>query len=437
MNHPHHQLTALAGLVLLAGVFVSIQISGQGGPAGPVLLGVRGEFLLFALTLLGVALLHHHTLAVALTGLGTILLFKFAFVGNFHLVEHLRHEWEVLLNLLGLLLGFALLAKHFEESRVPDILPRFLPDGWQGGFVLLVLVFVLSSFLDNIAAAMIGGTVAMVVFKGRVGIGYLAAIVAASNAGGSGSVLGDTTTTMMWIDGVAAIDVTHAYAAAVPALVISGLVAARQQHRFQPIQRDELGHHQVDWTKILVVVLILAGAILTNFALDFPAVGVWMAILIGATFSKTAWGELPGALKGSLFLLSLVMCASMMPVEELPLASWQTAFGLGFVSAVFDNIPLTKLALEQGGYDWGVLAYTVGYGGSMIWFGSSAGVALSNIYPQAKSVGSWVKEGWHVILAYVVGFFVLLYTVGWEPHAPHKEGRGMPTAPMTGQADGH
>ena len=437
MNHPHHQLTALAGLVLLAGVFVSIQISGQGGPAGPVLLGVRGEFLLFALTLLGVALLHHHTLAVALTGLGTILLFKFAFVGNFHLVEHLRHEWEVLLNLLGLLLGFALLAKHFEESRVPDILPRFLPDGWQGGFVLLVLVFVLSSFLDNIAAAMIGGTVAMVVFKGRVGIGYLAAIVAASNAGGSGSVLGDTTTTMMWIDGVAAIDVTHAYAAAVPALVISGLVAARQQHRFQPIQRDELGHHQVDWTKILVVVLILAGAILTNFALDFPAVGVWMAILIGATFSKTAWGELPGALKGSLFLLSLVMCASMMPVEELPLASWQTAFGLGFVSAVFDNIPLTKLALEQGDYDWGVLAYTVGYGGSMIWFGSSAGVALSNIYPQAKSVGSWVKEGWHVILAYVVGFFVLLYTVGWEPHAPHKEGRGMPTAPMTGQADGH
>ncbi len=431
------RLTALAGLVLLAGVFVSIQISGPDGPAGPVLLGVRGEFLLFALTLLGVALLHHHTLAVALTGLGAILFFKFAFVGNFHLVEHLRHEWEVLLNLLGLLLGFALLAKHFAESRVPDILPRFLPEGWKGGFVLLALVFVLSAFLDNIAAAMIGGTMAMVVFRGRVGIGYLAAIVAASNAGGSGSVVGDTTTTMMWIDGVAAIDVTHAYAAAVPALVISGLIAARQQHRFQPIQRDELGHHQVDWTKLLVVVLILAGAILTNFALDFPAVGVWAAILVGATFTKTAWSELPGALKGSVFLLSLVMCASMMPVEALPLASWQTAFGLGFVSAVFDNIPLTKLALNQGGYDWGVLAYSVGYGGSMIWFGSSAGVALSNMYPQAKSVGSWLKEGWHVILAYIVGFFILLYTVGWEPHAPHKEGRGMPAAPMTGQADGH
>ena len=66
----------------------------------------------------------------------------------------------ILVNLLLLLLGFALLAEHFEDSDVPAVLPRFLPDDWKGGFVLLVLVFVLSSFLDNIAAAMIGGTIA-------------------------------------------------------------------------------------------------------------------------------------------------------------------------------------------------------------------------------------------------------------------------------------
>ncbi len=39
-------------------------------------------------------------------------------------------------------------------------------------------------------------------FRAKVHIGYLAAIVAASNAGGAWSVVGDTTTTMMWIDGV-------------------------------------------------------------------------------------------------------------------------------------------------------------------------------------------------------------------------------------------
>ncbi len=69
---------------------------------------------------------------------------------------------------------------------------------------------------------MIGGTIAYVVFKGKVHIGYLAAIIAASNAGGAGSVVGDTTTTMMWIDGVSALDVTHAYVASAAAIFIFG-----------------------------------------------------------------------------------------------------------------------------------------------------------------------------------------------------------------------
>ena len=73
----------------------------------------------------------------------------------------------ILANLFALLVGFALLSRHFEESHVPHLLPRFLPDDWKGGFVLLALVFVLSSFLDNIAAAMIGATVAATVYRHR------------------------------------------------------------------------------------------------------------------------------------------------------------------------------------------------------------------------------------------------------------------------------
>ena len=166
------------------------------------------EFILFAATLVGVALLHSRSLEVAACGLGAVLVYKLAFTG-FHgvsglggLLHHLAAEWVILANLLCLLLGFALLSRHFEQSRVPDRIPELLPDDWRGGFVLLVLVFVLSSFLDNIAAALIGGTVAASVYRHKVHIGYIAALVAASNAGGSGSVVGDTTTTMMWIDGV-------------------------------------------------------------------------------------------------------------------------------------------------------------------------------------------------------------------------------------------
>jgi Na+/H+ antiporter NhaD/arsenite permease-like protein len=403
----------------------------------PSVFGIPVDFILFALTLMGVALFHHHTLKVALTGLVVISLYKIVFTGFnegagvIGWLAHMQHEWVVLTNLLGLLLGFALLARHFEDSGVPHVLPRFLPDDWKGAFVLLVMVFVLSSFLDNIAAALIGGTVAASVFKRRVHIGYLAAIVAASNAGGSGSVVGDTTTTMMWIDGVAPADVFHAYVAAAVALVAFGLIAARQQQAYQPIQKDASAGAQVDWARLGIVAWILIAAIATNIVINtqypqvsdaFPFIGaaVWVAILLAAPLRKAEWSLLPDATKGSIFLLSLVVCASMMPVEKLPPASWETAFGLGFVSAVFDNIPLTALALTQGGYDWGVLAYTVGFGGSMIWFGSSAGVALSNLFPEAKSVGAWLKGGWHIAVAYVIGFFVMLAVVGWHPHAPHK-----------------
>jgi hypothetical protein len=37
------------------------------------------------------------------------------------------------------------------------------------------------------------------------------------------------------------------------------------------------------------------------------------------------------------------------------------------------------------------------------------------MYPEAKSVGRWLRHGWHVALAYVVGFLVMLALVGWHP----------------------
>ncbi len=410
-----------------------------GAAGAPAIAGVPVDFILFGLTLLGVALFHHHTLRVALTGLAIITLYKLGFTGFKSgagipgLLAHLGQEWVILTNLLCLLLGFALLSRHFEKTRVPAELPRILPHDWKGCFALLVIVFVLSSFLDNIAAALIGGAMAHTLFRAKVHIGYLAAIVAASNAGGSGSVVGDTTTTMMWIDGVNPLDVLEAYVAAAVALVVCGIPAAIQQQRYSPILRHEHQHIHVDWPRLGIVFFILIAAIVTNVVMNvkfpeisdrFPFIGasVVIALLLTAPLRRPDWEVLPESFKGSIFLLSLVLSATMMPVEKLPAASWHTSLGLGFVSAVFDNIPLTALALKQGGYDWGYLAYGVGFGGSMIWFGSSAGVALSNMYPEAKSVGRWLYHGWHVTLAYVIGFSVLLLVMGWHPNPPHKSG---------------
>jgi Na+/H+ antiporter NhaD/arsenite permease-like protein len=412
-------------------------------PQDPALLGIPLDFILFGLTLLGVAVFYHHTMRVALSGLVTITTYKILFTGFktgdgvMGFVSHVEHEWVIIANLLCLLMGFALLSRHFEKSHVPVALPKFLPHDWKGGFMLLAMVWLLSSFLDNIAAALIGGAMAHQLFRAKVHIGYLAAIVAAANAGGSWSVLGDTTTTMMWISGVSPRQVFHAFTAAATALIVFGIPAAMKQHKYSPILKRAHEHIHLDWVRIGIVVLILIVALATNVIVNvkftehadrFPFIGVavWVTILVSARMRRPDWEILPQALRSSIFLLSLVLIASMMPVERLPMASWQTALGLGFLSAVFDNIPLTALALKHGGYDWGVLAYTVGFGGSMIWFGSSAGVAISSIFPEARSVGSWIKGGWFVIAAYVAGFIVMLMLLGWHPAPKLRPRHGPP-----------
>jgi Na+/H+ antiporter NhaD/arsenite permease-like protein len=390
------------------------------------------EFLIFGLTLLGVAVFHRYSLPIAACGLAAVLCYQWIFTqfpagpGWAGLVTHASHEWVLLANLLLLLVGFAFVSRHFEESRIPAALPRYLPDDWTGAFALLVIVFVMSAFLDNIAGALIGGAMAHTLFRARVSVGYVAAIVAASNAGGSGSVIGDTTTTMMWISGVAPMEVAHAYVAAVAALLVFGIAAARRQQRFAPIIKDAGPSVRVDWARVIVVAWVLTSAVAVNVFMNleypesagrFPFIGVAVALTLLSTIPirQPDWRVLPGAFKGALFLLCLVASASLMPIESLPAASWQSALALGFVSAAFDNIPLTALALTQGGYDWGVLAYAVGFGGSMLWFGSSAGVAICGIFPEARSTAKWLAEGWLIAVAYVAGFALLLATLGWRP----------------------
>ncbi|MEK7412566.1 MAG: citrate transporter, partial [Planctomycetota bacterium] len=389
-----------------------------------------------------VALFHRHTLLVAAVGALTVIGWRLGVSGFPHgdglygLALHMGHEWVLLANLFLLLTGFDLLAHHFSASRLPAILPRYLPNGRLGAAALLVLVWVLSGFLDNIAAAMIGATIAGSVFRGQVHVGYLAAIVAASNAGGAGSVLGDTTTTMIWLAGHSPLDVVSAYVGAAVALVIIAWFASGQQTRMQPISADP-SHAGVciDWGGLSVVFLILGAAIGTNISLNVwgrsiephaPWIGisVWLVLLAVTPWRGMHRASLPTAAKGAVFLLCLVLAASLMPVNELPHADMVTTAGLGVVSAAFDNIPLTALALKQGGYDWGMLAFAVGFGGSMIWFGSSAGVAVGSQFPQARSVGSWLRHGWYIPIAYGAGLLAMFVLLGWHPDqvvvpAPH------------------
>ena len=101
-------------------------------------------------------------------------------------------------------------------------------------------------------------------FRGQVHIGYLAAIVAASNAGGAGSVIGDTTTTMMWLAGVSPLEVLqglHRGGRGIPRVRDPGCAPAAG---FSPIVNDPDARVRLDVSRMIIVALVLVGAIGAN-----------------------------------------------------------------------------------------------------------------------------------------------------------------------------
>ena len=325
------------------------------------------------------------------------------------------------------------------------MLPRFLPDDWKGGFVLLLMIFVLSSFLDNIAAALIGGTIANVVFRGKVHIGYLAAIVAASNAGGSGSVVGDTTTTMMWIAGVTPLQVLEAYTAAGLAVVIFGIPAAFQQQRYSPIAKGAAADTHVDWVRVGIVAAILVTAIVVN-------------VVVNVRFTEY-YGYVPLHRRGRLGshpgLRSVAPAALGGIAERRSRQRVPAVAGVGSVDDAGAKSCPTRRGVSR--WDWASCrpysitsrsprwhsskAATTGASsrtpwdsaGSMIWFGSSAGVALASQFPTARSAVAWVRGGWHVAVAYVIGFAFMLVVVGWHPDPKLKSTPSASRAPAVTQ----
>ena len=62
-------------------------------------------------------------------------------------------------------------------------------------------------------------------------------------------------------------------------------------------------------------------------------------------------------------------------------------------------------------------------------------MALSNIFPEARSVGAWLKGGWHVAVGYVLGYFALLLVAGWHPHSiKHDPDAAAPVPAITAPA---
>lgn len=430
---PWKRYAVIAAVFAVVAVFAIVRSSGALNSMGPTV-GLFGKdvpiipLVLFGCTLGGLTVGHKYNLEIALSGLASLAIYSI-YVGQIKLGAHAVHEIPALLNLALMLAGFAVVAKLFEDSGVSDILPRWLYDDWRGGAQIILGVSFMSAFLDNIAACLIGGVIARKVYKGRVSVAFVAALVMASNLGGAHSPIGDTTTIMMVNSKIPVHDIFPSIPGVILGTLMLAYFAGKKQEKYQHITEDGPPNpHLVDEAHkteaggvrknmLAAVAITLVCVIAGTLAFHATGIGVWVGLIIsGLTVARKdmPWREgfAHDTLRGALFLSALVASASLMP-KALPEPSAPAEFGLGLLSAVFDNIPLTELAIRAGGFNWALLAFCVGVGGSMTTFGSSAAVALLKdpAFEKARVLKTYIKEGWILFPTYCLGFFTIL---GWE-----------------------
>ncbi len=376
----------------------------------------------FVAMLVGLLVFHHRKNQVVGIGFAALTLCFLVKHGGWGYVHHLteHHRAHLLLNLAGLLPGFALVAHYFEHSGAAEKISRVL----RTDASILWTVFWLSTFLDNIAAAMIGGVILLSVYGKHTPFRLIVSVIAASNLGGAGSPVGDTTTVMLFLAGKPVGLILRAFMATIPAQYLICLWASR--HDVRPLDTAH-GESVIHWRRFFPL-LGIPGLVIGNIY-DQPAIGLWVGLALGQIVGRMRFDGRPlgPALRNTIFLVTLVATAELLPLESAKpmlarLTREELAVLLGFLSAWFDNIPLTAIALSLGGFMWGLLAYCVGYGGTAMWFGSSAGVAMGLTFPQTYDTKKWL--GWTgpfvaVTVTYLVG--VGTFALGYRFMTPHLE----------------
>lgn len=374
--------------------------------------------------LLGIATFSKDNITVATFGFMGILIYKLSYNPNFELFERLMgvnniyeqiidddfklKEWFVVFNLLGVFLGLPIMAYHFMQSRIVEVVIPFLRRNWTTPFLLLVLVLLLSIAISDLTAALIGIIAAIIMFNSNLHIGYIVAIVATANIGNIINVSDIIPYSIVTESGITTRDILIAYIGGMIAFAIFAPIASIFQYKKEPLITPIPNHRIfIEYRHLTAALLIILGTILSTNLISSPAVGVWIGIAISTSFVKANWKAFERTIPCSVFLMLMIFTSGLMPIEEVPEASTLTTFVLGLLSALFNNIPLMKLALLQEGYNLPLLIYAISFGGSLIWFGSVVGIAISNIATESRAVSKWIYYGWYVIVAYTVGFFAL------------------------------
>lgn len=303
-----------------------------------------------------------------------------------------------------------------------------------------ILAFFLSPIADNLTTALILSTVLITIERKNKAFLVPGAIniVVAANAGGAWSPFGDITTLMAWTAGKGEfVDFMFLF----PASVLGYLVTALLLSRFVPTTKPDFDVANEKVPELMhgssVVVglgiFTIACAVLSHQLLHLPAMWGMMFGLatlklyqynlkikhnskldIFESMSKIENNTLMFffgilAAVGALYFIGWLALAAVVYDPSVLGPTWSN-IGVGFLSAIVDNVPVMSAVLkaspEMGIEQWMLVTLTAGVGGSLISFGSAAGVGVMGKLPGIYTFGAHMKYAWTILIGYIVSCII-------------------------------
>ncbi len=333
------------------------------------------------------------------------------------------------------------------------------------------LTFFLSAVLDNLTTTIVMVSLMKKLVKDReTRLFFCGMIVIAANAGGAWTVIGDVTTTMLWIaDKISTVEVMKGLILPSLACLIIPLIIASLMLKGNVERPDKSGSHHdktlKPWHSSLFLAIGFAGLIFVPIFKSVthlpPFMGMMFSLSVIWIISEFVKHDLDEATRSStnvvgvlkkidtasiLFFLGILLAVGTLQSSGVlrTVAAWLSdnvsnmqlvALIIGLLSAVVDNVPLVAAGI--GMYDfprddsfWLFLAYCAGTGGSCLIIGSAAGVAAMGLEKidfiwYIKRVSLWALVG------YLSGAGVFVIQEKIRPHSKQ------PTPEHVEQGDVH
>jgi Na+/H+ antiporter NhaD/arsenite permease-like protein len=396
--------------------------------------------------------IHINKAATALA-MGGTLMFMAASRHGVNFAEEITHMGSETMGVVGFLLCAMTIVEILVNFQFFDWVRYRLVKLGLGNrgqfFAISICTFIFSSALDNLTTTIVMLRIAAMFFRGRDLLLTACAIVSAANSGGAWSPIGDVTTFMLWAAkkfSAAQLMSTTIFPSLVSLAVVVGLLGRNIRREDEDEVNDLVTH--MHWSQWVIIWLCLASFTGPFFAVQagLPAYTglmmglgiVWIAQELLRKFQdreSSLMGKKIEALIEKIdipslqFFIGILAAVTALHMVGSLHSMTQMLYGegdhrtivghtiLGLASAIFDNVPLTAIAIQSfGGTDpnlWALLAFTVGTGGSILVIGSAAGVVAIGIidklreehgedFVPALSFGAYAKAA---VIPNLLGFF--------------------------------